>query len=419
LLKKRQEHRPVSRTLSTAAAAATVGLMLAGPGVAHAAGPAGDNQDTSTAASGAGKASSAKAQNGNKRPKASAAANADSAARADTQSNAQREAEGTGKLPGEAEDKAQPEARSKAQSGVRGKSEDQTQPGGTSQPRDKSQGNGSNGTPGGASDDVPGSPPGNNGTVKIAPYGAVDDIPDNTPHPGCRFTVEWYGFDEGEDIVSTVDFAMHAPTTDATFEITEGETSVFVGGSPGAGAGNDGLDGSESYTLDFTGEAHSQQGYHVKLTVSTPHSHGNDTKTKVFWVEGCETPVEDGEDEVPPANGGTDDGSQPGGDIPQVGGEEAEDVEGEVGEDVVAGVEDDRTENRAEDRAGAEVAGVSASRGGAPNVVAVPTEVAAGVGPEGSSNPLTALLLALGASLAAVGAWSIGRGGRFRGVRQR
>ena len=48
-----------------------------------------------------------------------------------------------------------------------------------------------------------GSPAGNNGTVKIAPYGEMDGIPQNSPHPGCTFQVEWYGFEEGSDIVST------------------------------------------------------------------------------------------------------------------------------------------------------------------------------------------------------------------------
>lgn len=131
--------------------------------------------------------------------------------------------------------------------------------------------------------------PGNNGTVKIAPYGSVDEIPDNTPHPGCSFVVEWYGFDEGADIVSTVSFGMQAPTSDVALSV-DGPTTVFVGGDPGQGAGahNDGLDGRQAYTLSFDGAAHPQQGYHVKLTVSTPYSLGADQKTKVFWVEACE-----------------------------------------------------------------------------------------------------------------------------------
>jgi hypothetical protein len=156
-----------------------------------------------------------------------------------------------------------------------------------------------------------GDPGGNNGTVKIAPLGEMDGIPNNSPHPGCTFQVEWYGFDEGDDIVSTVGFAMHSPTKDVGLSVA-GDTSVFVGGDPATGAGTDtGLDGTEVYTLSFDGEPHPKQGYHVKLTVHTPRSNGNDSKTKVFWVEPCQsTPgggtggVTEEEEDVTP---GTDD----------------------------------------------------------------------------------------------------------------
>ena len=131
-------------------------------------------------------------------------------------------------------------------------------------------------------------PPGNNGTVKIAPPGEDDGTPDNNPHPGCTFQIEWYGFDEGSDIVSTVEFAMHSPTSDVGLSGTSPE-EVFVGEDPATGAGTEtGLDGVQEYTLTFDGEPHAQQGYHVKLTVHTPYSKGADTKHKVFWVEPCE-----------------------------------------------------------------------------------------------------------------------------------
>lgn len=134
-----------------------------------------------------------------------------------------------------------------------------------------------------------GDPAGNNGTVKIAGLGDLDGIPNNVAHPGCAFQVEWYGFDEGADVVSTVSFAMQAPTGDAGLTV-DGPTQVAVGGDPASGAGTaTGLDGVQAYTLTFSGEPHAQQGYHVKLTVSTPRSQGNDTKTKVFWVEDCTT----------------------------------------------------------------------------------------------------------------------------------
>ncbi len=130
-----------------------------------------------------------------------------------------------------------------------------------------------------------GDPNGNNGTVKIAGPGDEIGHPSNNPHPGCTFYVEWFGFDEGSDVVSTVTFTPQAPTADTVLGGTS-PAQVFVGGDP-AGGGTD-LDGRQAYTLTFQGEPHPQQGYHVKLTVATPHSLGNDTKTKVFWVEPCE-----------------------------------------------------------------------------------------------------------------------------------
>ncbi|WP_372729192.1 hypothetical protein [Nocardioides sp.] len=157
-----------------------------------------------------------------------------------------------------------------------------------------------------------GDPAGNNGTVKIAPLGEMDRIPNNTPHPGCTFQIEWYGFDEGEDVVSTVSFAMHAPTRDVALSV-DGKSTVFVGGDPASGAGTEsGLDGREAYTLSFDGEPHPKQGYHVKLTVATPRSQGNDTKTKVFWVEPCDEDDATGGGTTPGSDGGSDEDDESG-----------------------------------------------------------------------------------------------------------
>lgn len=154
-----------------------------------------------------------------------------------------------------------------------------------------------------------GDPAGNNGTVKIAALDDLDSIPNNTPHPGCSFQVEWYGFDEGEDVVSTVTFAAQAPTADVVIGGTS-PSEVFVGGDPASGAGTEtGLDGRQVYDLTFDGEPHPKQGYHVKLTVSTPRSLGNDTKTKVFWVAPCEEDAATGgttEDEAGSENAGVE-----------------------------------------------------------------------------------------------------------------
>jgi hypothetical protein len=132
-----------------------------------------------------------------------------------------------------------------------------------------------------------GDPAGNNGTVKITPRAEDDGIPQNTPHVSCAFDIEWYGFDEGTDVISTVAFTMQAPTSDAGLSATE-PAQVFVG-EDSAGGGTD-FDGEATYTLAFTGDPHPQQGYHVKVTVHTPGSGGADTKHKVFWVSPCEEP---------------------------------------------------------------------------------------------------------------------------------
>ncbi|MET3962007.1 hypothetical protein ABIE44_001941 [Marmoricola sp. OAE513] len=131
-----------------------------------------------------------------------------------------------------------------------------------------------------------GDPAGNNGTIKITPIGERDDIPDNNPHVTCGFQIEWYGFDQG-DYYSQVSFEMQAPTGDATIT-PNGPSSVFVGGDPASGAGTaTGLDARTTYLPTFTGTPHPKQGFHVKVTVATPFSQGNDSKSKVFWVQPC------------------------------------------------------------------------------------------------------------------------------------
>ncbi|TWD82735.1 hypothetical protein FB561_3875 [Kribbella amoyensis] len=131
-----------------------------------------------------------------------------------------------------------------------------------------------------------GNPPGNNGTVKIEGVDLQSGPPDNNPHQGCTFVVEFYNFDQG-DLNAKVTFEDQAPTADAGLQVVSGDLTPFIGGDP-AGGGND-LDARETYTLKFSGEPHPKQGYHVKLTVNAPGSIGNDTKHKVFWVEGCTT----------------------------------------------------------------------------------------------------------------------------------
>lgn len=225
-----------------------------------------------------------------------------------------------------------------------------------------------------------GDPPGNNGTVKITPIGEADGIPQNTPHASCGFDVEWYGFDQGDGIVSEVVFESWAPT--AVPMSVDGPSEVFVGGDPASGAGTDsGFDGEATYSLSFDGEPHPQQGYHVKLTIHTPGSQGADTKHKVYWVAPCEQDTQPellGEQQTSPD--GEDEADVLG---EQATAPEAPDVLGE--------------QETAPDEEQVEVLGVQATQG-------VPSAVAAGIGAaERLGSGLALILMLLGGLATAAG----------------
>jgi hypothetical protein len=143
-------------------------------------------------------------------------------------------------------------------------------------------------------------PPGNNGTVKIQELGDPLEIPDNDPHVGCKFQIEFRGFDEG---VGNATWALvgQAPTGKDT-PVLDG--SVDIGQDPAGGAN----DVDAVVPVDLTdklgvlGAPHPQQGFHLKLTVHAPGSQGADTKHKVFWVQGCTTPPppDAGQPDAPP-----------------------------------------------------------------------------------------------------------------------
>ena len=137
----------------------------------------------------------------------------------------------------------------------------------------------------------PADPPGNNGTIKVdrAPF---DTDPDNEPHVGCTFQVDFYGYDQGDDLFADVKFEAWPPTT--TTPKTLLTDKVFIGEDPSDGGGSTaGLDAEKSYDLSAALVAidpHPIQGWHVKLTIHADGSKGADVKHKVFWVNGCETP---------------------------------------------------------------------------------------------------------------------------------
>lgn len=134
-------------------------------------------------------------------------------------------------------------------------------------------------------------PPGNNATVKIVDT-AIDDLNDensaNHPHVACDFSLRWYGFDEGTRTTS-VSFEAQEPSGTGAVAMLVGDDS-FTFDSPGGGGV---LDHSEPYRLDTTGLVEQEnQGFHIKVTVTTDGSQGNDTKSKVFWVAPCAEPTE-------------------------------------------------------------------------------------------------------------------------------
>lgn len=133
------------------------------------------------------------------------------------------------------------------------------------------------------------SPKGNNGTVKVSDT-SIDDIPDNSPHQGCSFYVQFYGFDaEPAEAIAT--FTLLLP---GGGEIDVLRVSNQIGGD-GTGAGTSGgFDGARDVSLDglleqdaLDAASSPNQGLHVRLTVHAPGSIGADTKSKVFWVSGC------------------------------------------------------------------------------------------------------------------------------------
>ena len=120
-------------------------------------------------------------------------------------------------------------------------------------------------------------PPGNNGTVKVA---GEDLASGNDSHVGCAFTIDLFGYDEG-DYFADITLEGQEPTGGGTLWIDR----VFIGEDAAGGAMD--LDGSAPVDLSgaFAGVPNDEQGFHVMLTVNADGSQGADTKHKTFWVD--------------------------------------------------------------------------------------------------------------------------------------
>lgn len=146
---------------------------------------------------------------------------------------------------------------------------------------------GRNGGQGGADAKSSGhNPPGNNGTVKI--HAVANDLSHhNVPHVSCSFFVDFWGFDQSQ--VLDVSFTGQAPTGNGIPVTLQAPDGTEIVSPDPAGGGND-FDGELEFratagALAVLGSPQAQQGYHLKLTVTT-HQPG-DHKYKVFWVQPC------------------------------------------------------------------------------------------------------------------------------------
>ena len=143
------------------------------------------------------------------------------------------------------------------------------------------------GTGGPVSADPPSDPPGSNGEFVVTAQ--VDTFnPAMDPHLPCDIRVWFYGYDEGETI-SSVSFTPQAPTAGAdsnNVAYTVTATGFTTGTMGPQDADNHRLNLVRDYSLAWTGRAHPQQGYNVKLEVVTTQT---GEKSKVFWVQ-CAAP---------------------------------------------------------------------------------------------------------------------------------
>lgn len=148
-----------------------------------------------------------------------------------------------------------------------------------------------------------GDPAGNNGTFKVdgLPY---SDGMANEPHVSCGFRLKFFGFDEGQ--TGDITIAGQAPSGSG---VVSSRTGVLISDDAAGGGPND-PDAVVEYTasdLNLAGlTAQPQQGYHLKVTLSTDAPGG--VKHKVFWYEPCATAPEVGgtEQGVTPVVGGTE-----------------------------------------------------------------------------------------------------------------
>jgi hypothetical protein len=133
--------------------------------------------------------------------------------------------------------------------------------------------------------DPGGDPAGNNGTIKIQPYGGAAGHA-NHPHPGCDFRLQLWGFDD--DQTGTITFTGQAPTADAVTKQPLSGSRLLSDDAARGGQDDDAFFDVRGADLGLTG-APAKQGYHVKVRVDADDAPGG-AKTKVFWLS-CPAPA--------------------------------------------------------------------------------------------------------------------------------
>lgn len=115
----------------------------------------------------------------------------------------------------------------------------------------------------------------NSGSIKVAQIGSGTE-PDNGAKPGCTFRVDFYGFRAG---VLDVTVSAIAPTGDATVATDQVTLSTSARGNE--------YQASRTYDVSgaLGGLTASDQGYHLRVDVKRTDSHGNGSKSKVFWLD--------------------------------------------------------------------------------------------------------------------------------------
>ncbi|MCA1711471.1 MAG: hypothetical protein LC789_07470 [Actinobacteria bacterium] len=123
-------------------------------------------------------------------------------------------------------------------------------------------------------------PAGNNGTIKIQPYGGTSGSA-NSPHPGCDFRLQMFGFDA--DQTGTITFVGQAPTKGAVTAQPLSGSKLLSNDAAGGGKDVDAFYDVRGASLGLTGTP-AKQGFHVKVLVDADNAPGG-AKQKVFWLD--------------------------------------------------------------------------------------------------------------------------------------